>query len=396
VVTWSLHGRPGSELHGIAALMPSSGVVFAKEVARPAQDDLAWASLLADVLDHDRDECVRGTLHVRPAVAWHNRAAGLRGDVVGVARARHNAARGRQGAGRGNRDRPAAAGRYAGACRHRACGLQREHVRADPATVPVEIHAPDELPAARRAEIRESLAGLVRATDEPIQGVRLTLRRPDTRVARSRWVADASLLLNGRPLAAHATGQGAAQAAKEAADRLLRQMRRVADAGTALRNEPRAIAKALASLAERREHRPRPRLKLPELRDVIPRRTAYPFPETTLDAVADLLDLDLEFLLFRHARTGEDVVVYRRDDGRIGLLHPPGSPLADDNHLVVPEPGRYPEPVSLERVREELDVLGEGFIYFTDERDGRGKVLYVRQDGDYGLVEPPPVVPRAS
>jgi hypothetical protein len=33
--------------------------------------------------------------------------------------------------------------------------------------------------------------------------------------------------------------------------------------------------------------------------------------------VADLIDLDLEFLLFRHARTGEDVVVYRRDDGRI-------------------------------------------------------------------------------
>lgn len=266
-------------------------------------------------------------------------------------------------------------------------------MRADPATVPVEIHAPDELPDARRAEIRESLAALARATDEPIQGVRLTLRRPDTRVARSRWVADASLLLNGRPLAAHATGQDAAQAAKKAADRMRRQIRRVADAGTALRNEPRAIEKALAGLAERREHRPRPRLKPPELRDIIPRRTAYPFPETTLDAVADLLDLDLEFLLFRHARTGEDVVVYRRDDGRIGLLHPPGSPLADENHLVVPEPGRYPEPIPLSKARDEMDVLGHRFLYFIDAADGRGKVLYLRHDGDYGLVEPPPAVP---
>jgi hypothetical protein len=53
-------------------------------------------------------------------------------------------------------------------------------------------------------------------------------------------------------------------------------------------------------------------------------------------------------------------------------------------------------PVSLERVRDELDVLDDGFIYFIDERDGRGKVLYVRRDGDYGLVEPPPVVPGAS
>jgi hypothetical protein len=52
--------------------------------------------------------------------------------------------------------------------------------------------------------------------------------------------------------------------------------------------------------------------------------------------------------------------------------------------------------VSLERVRDELAVLGAGFIYFIDERDGRGKVLYVRRDGDYGLVEPPPVVPVGS
>jgi hypothetical protein len=164
------------------------------------------------------------------------------------------------------------------------------------------------------------------------------------------------------------------------------------DAGTALRNEPRAIEKALAGLAERREHRPRPRLKPPELRDIIPRRTAYPFPEMTLDAVADLLDLDLEFLLFRHARTGEDVVVYRRDDGRIGLLHPPGSPLADENDLVVPEPSRYPEPIPLLKARDEMDVLGHRFLYFIDAADGRGRVLYLRHDGDYGLVEPPPAV----
>jgi hypothetical protein len=43
-------------------------------------------------------------------------------------------------------------------------------------------------------------------------------------------------------------------------------------------------------------------------------------------------------------------------------------------------------------VRGELDVLGDGFVYFIDQRDGRGKVLYVRQDGDYGLVESPPFV----
>ena len=259
---------------------------------------------------------------------------------------------------------------------------------ADPATIPVEIHAPDELPATDREVIREQLAGLARYTDEPIHAVRLTLRHPETRIARSRWVADASLVLNGRPLAAHVTGSDPRQATKEAAERLRRQIRRVADAGVALRNEPRALEKAVTGLGSEREYRPRPRLKPPELRDIIPRRAPYPFPETTFDAVADLLDLDYEFLLFRHERTGEDVVVYRRDDGRLGLLHPPGSELADEAEIVIAKPSRYSEPLTLDHARAEMDMLNHRFLYFIDAEDGRGKVLYLRHDGDYGLVQP--------
>ena len=37
-----------------------------------------------------------------------------------------------------------------------------------------------------------------------------------------------------------------------------------------------------------------------------------------------------------------------------------------------------------------MDVLNHRFLYFIDAVDGRGKVLYLRHDGDYGLVEPPP------
>jgi hypothetical protein len=33
-------------------------------------------------------------------------------------------------------------------------------------------------------------------------------------------------------------------------------------------------------------------------------------------------------------------------------------------------------------------VLNHRFLYFIDAGDGRGKVLYLRHDGDYGLVEP--------
>jgi len=35
-----------------------------------------------------------------------------------------------------------------------------------------------------------------------------------------------------------------------------------------------------------------------------------------------------------------------------------------------------------------MDELNHRFLYFVDAYDGRGKVLYLRHDGDYGLVEP--------
>jgi len=80
--------------------------------------------------------------------------------------------------------------------------------------------------------------------------------------------------------------------------------------------------------------------------------------------------------------------VYRRDDGRVGLIHPQGSALADENDVLVSEPSRYSSPLTLEAARAEMDELNHRFLYFVDAADGRGKVLYLRHDGDYGLVEP--------
>jgi hypothetical protein len=42
----------------------------------------------------------------------------------------------------------------------------------------------------------------------------------------------------------------------------------------------------------------------------------------------------------------------------------------------------------LQAVRDEMDLVNHRFVYWQDARDGRGKVLYLRHDGDYGLVEP--------
>jgi hypothetical protein len=69
LLSWSARGGRGGPVQRITALVPSARLAFAKEVTGRGSEDLAWASLLADVLDHDRLECVGGTLHVRPTVA---------------------------------------------------------------------------------------------------------------------------------------------------------------------------------------------------------------------------------------------------------------------------------------------------------------------------------------
>ena len=93
-------------------------------------------------------------------------------------------------------------------------------------------------------------------------------------------------------------------------------------------------------------------------------------------------------MLFVHARTQRGRDRHLQDDGRFGLLFPEGSPLADEDDLVVPKPSRYPGLLELSAARIEMDFLDHRFLYFLDAEDKRGKVIYLRHDGDYGLVEP--------
>ena len=62
-------GRTADGAHVVAALMPGAGIVIAKEMRGATYRDVGWCSLLADVVRTDREECVGGTLHARPAVA---------------------------------------------------------------------------------------------------------------------------------------------------------------------------------------------------------------------------------------------------------------------------------------------------------------------------------------
>jgi hypothetical protein len=74
VMTWSPYDRrPRAVVERIAALMPSTDAVAAKDIpasyagGEPRQ--LGWSTVLADVVHGDREETVGGTRHARPRVA---------------------------------------------------------------------------------------------------------------------------------------------------------------------------------------------------------------------------------------------------------------------------------------------------------------------------------------
>jgi len=248
--------------------------------------------------------------------------------------------------------------------------------------IPVQIRSDGRITRRDLDAARHAMAGLDRHVDRPLFGARLTVRGSG---AAARYVADATVRLDGRLLAAHAIGRAPTRAAVEAAERLRRQLLRTVEAEVARRHGPR-----LSRMAPPGPPRPPwvERLKAPARRAVVRRRTYVDVPLPTFDAIDELVGLGVVFILFRHARTDEAVVLHRRDDRRLGLLFPRGSVLADEDDVVVAAPSRYDAPMPLSAACAEMDLVNHRFLYFGDaDDDGHGKVIYLRRDGDYGLVE---------
>ena len=125
-------------------------------------------------------------------------------------------------------------------------------------------------------------------------------------------------------------------------------------------------------------------------RSVMRRKTFALEPMTPQEAAWDLEALDHAFYLFQDLDTGADAVVYRRDDGRLGVIGPAGRGWAEDPAAGEPvrEESRVNGATSLDDAIAEMDELDHRFLYFVDAETGRGNVIYLRIDGHYGLIGP--------
>ncbi len=237
----------------------------------------------------------------------------------------------------------------------------------------------------RAAQRLEALEPLARGR---VVAARVRVERHDNpRIARP-YHAKGEIDVNGRIVRAHVAGPSTDAALDTLVDRLGRQLRRVVDRRIARRHNTGEAEIGQWRHGDLPTTRPAFFPRPARERRVIRRKTLALEPMTPVKAAADMLDLDHDFYLFRDARTGADAVIHSlREDGRLGLIEPPGVSMATDGRWLVAEPNRFSEPVAVQTAIEEMDAVEHRFLYFIDRDSGRGSVIYRRYDGHYGVIE---------
>jgi hypothetical protein len=210
----------------------------------------------------------------------------------------------------------------------------------------------------------------------------------DPAVARPA-VAQATIDMNGRIVRAQAAAQTMRAAIDQMEARLRVRLDRAARNWAALRGtvptgEP-GEWRHQSTPAHRPAYFPRP----DEERDVVFRASYAAGPETPEQAAAELDLLDCDFHLFVERTTGQDAAIYRTTSGYGLVMADPDADMTGEvtGQIAVSE-HRAPR-LAFPEAAERLEALGHAFIFFVDERTGRGRLIYHRYDGHYGLIVPP-------
>jgi hypothetical protein len=122
-------------------------------------------------------------------------------------------------------------------------------------------------------------------------------------------------------------------------------------------------------------------------RALVRRKTFALRPESLEDALFDLEALDHDFYLFVHEDSGDESVVYRRDEG-FGVIQRTATPDAVGRVGIPLEVGVLPPTLDLDGALALLEASDAPFVFFVEASRGRGCVVYRRYDGHYGLITP--------
>ncbi len=246
-----------------------------------------------------------------------------------------------------------------------------------PPAVRVSTRGP--VPEAAKGYAERKIGHVHRHTTEPVLSthVVLTQARDPARVRPA--LAEASLRFDAAEVRAQASAGEMTGAVDLVADRLQRVLRHHQDRQQtrhrwlATRQEHEWRHGTLPD--EQVDHYRRPA----EEREVLRRKTFALDPISLDEAAFDMDMLGHDFYLFTDRDSGRDALVHRTAAGGLavrGVPGPAGSVVVEGPAPVLDEA----------EARERLELSGEPFVFYTDRDTGRGRVLYVRYDGHYGLI----------
>lgn len=205
--------------------------------------------------------------------------------------------------------------------------------------------------------------------------------------------AEATIDVNGSLVRAHVVAPTVSEAVDDLVDRLRRRLDRHEDRLHHLHDRRRTGDSGPHEWqhGDLPSDRP-PWLDLPyQEREIRRRKTFAMEPMTIEEAAFDLVQLDHAFYLFVDQATGSDAVVAHDGEGSLTLQVGDGHPEVDET-VTTPRPAlviESPAPVLDEvAAKEHLEASGSAWLFYVSDTNGRGAVLYRRDDGHYGLIEP--------
>jgi hypothetical protein len=231
---------------------------------------------------------------------------------------------------------------------------------------------------------------VIEATATPVLGASLRLQQAPDPARERPALAGVAVDLDGEPVRAHVAAHTMSEAADLLEERLADRIRHLAGHLRALRRRGPSSEPGQWRHGDQPEARPAFFPRPVDEREIVRHKTASPGEVTVDEAVLDLEELDHDFHLFTDLGTGQDAVVHRLPGGsyQVQHLHGPLEPAAPLAVVPVTLDDRSAPSLGLAAARERLDVGVEPWVFFEDPDTGRGRVLYRRYDGHYGLVTP--------
>jgi ribosome-associated translation inhibitor RaiA len=268
--------------------------------------------------------------------------------------------------------------------------VTRRRKRSEGADFPLELSTRGSIGTADRHYASEKIARVGKLAPFPVLRARARLSEETNPSVERPAIVEASLDMGERVIRAHVAAAGMREAIDLLEERLRRRLDELNEHLLARRRETGVAEPGEWRHGDLPTARPGFFPRSVEERELLVHKTFGDGAESPEEAALDLSLLDYDFYLFTNAVSGEENVVFRRGDGRLGWAQQ--TPDADIGDEYVTGFEREPQPAPALTVQEAIGRLnagGEPFVFFTNFESKRGNVLYRRYDGHYGLMTPP-------